>query len=118
MLWSTEKTFFGQPVKINSRTYDSNWKIATGQGDDFTTSYLLPSPYFLKNKLIVIDLSKQQALDTDLKAIQQVNLTGNLARDPISNTAVFFIIEEAKENSFRFFTKSYKSIVILFCFNI
>ena len=110
MLWSTEKTFFGQPVKINSRTYDSNWKIATGQGDDFTTSYLLHSPYFLKNKLIVSN--------TDLKAIQQVNLTGNLARDPISNTAVFFIIEEAKENSFRFFTKSYKSIVILFCFNI
>ena len=28
--------------------------------------------------MIAIDLSKQQALDTDPKAIQQINLTGNL----------------------------------------
>ena len=28
--------------------------------------------------VIAIDLSKQQALDTDPKAIQQINLTGNL----------------------------------------
>ena len=28
--------------------------------------------------MIAIDLSKQQALDTDPKAIQQINFTGNL----------------------------------------
>ena len=28
--------------------------------------------------VIAIDLSKQQALDTDPKAIQQINFTGNL----------------------------------------
>ena len=42
-----------------------------------------------------IDLSKQQALDADLKAIQQINFTGNLAQD--GNTTIFFITEEAKE---------------------
>ena len=47
--------------------------------------------------MIAIDLSKQQALDADPKAIQQINFTGNLARNPIANTTMFFIIEEAKE---------------------
>ena len=46
-------------------------------------------------KVIEIDLSKQQALDADLKAIQQINFTGNLAQD--GNTTIFFITEEAKE---------------------
>ena len=31
------KNFFNQPVKINSRPYDNIRKIATGQGDDYTT---------------------------------------------------------------------------------
>ena len=46
--------------------------------------------------MIAIDLSKQEALDADPKAIQQINFTTNL--DQSGNTAVFFIIEEAKEN--------------------
>ena len=46
-------------------------------------------------QIIVIGLSKQQALDADLKAIQQIDFTGNLTRD--GNTTIFFIIEEAKE---------------------
>ena len=31
--------------------------------------------------MIAIDLSKQQALDTDLRAIQQINFTENLDRE-------------------------------------
>ena len=45
--------------------------------------------------MIAIDLSRQQAFDTDSKAIQQINFTANLVRD--GNTAIFFIIEKAKE---------------------
>ena len=41
--------------------------------------------------MIVIDLSKQQALDTDPNAIQQINFTG------ANNRVMFFITEEAKE---------------------
>ena len=48
-----------------------------------------------KYKLIAIDLSKQQALDADPKAIQQIDFTGNL--DPDRNTTMFFIIEEVKQ---------------------
>ena len=45
--------------------------------------------------MIAEDLSKQQALDIDPRAIQQVNFTANL--DCAGNTTMFFIIEEAKE---------------------
>ena len=44
--------------------------------------------------MIAIDLSKQQALDADSRAIQQINFTANL--DRAGNTTMFFIIEEAK----------------------
>ena len=47
--------------------------------------------------MIAIELSKQQALDADPRAIQQINFTANLDRD--GNTAMFFIIEEAKEST-------------------
>ena len=47
--------------------------------------------------MIAIHLSKQQALDADPKAIQQINFTGNLDRNPVANTTMFFIIEKAKE---------------------
>ena len=38
---------------------------------------------------------KQQVLDADPRAIQQINFTANLDRS--GNTKMFFIIEEAKE---------------------
>ena len=63
--------------------------------------------------MVSIDLSKQQALDADPKAIQQINITENLDRTPITNTTIFSIIKKAK-NSFRFFTKNQKTILILF----
>ena len=45
--------------------------------------------------MIAVDLSKQQALDTDPRAIQQINFTANL--DRAGNTRIYFILEEAKE---------------------
>ena len=45
--------------------------------------------------MIAIDLSKQQALDADPKAIQQINFIANL--DRAGNTRFHFILQEAKE---------------------
>ena len=45
--------------------------------------------------MIAIDLSEQQALEADSKAIQRINFTKNLAGD--GQTAMYFIIEEAKK---------------------
>ena len=51
--------------------------------------------YFKKYyKIIAVDLSKQQVLDADPKAIHQVNFTANLDR---ANMSFYFILEEAKE---------------------
>ena len=73
------KNFFDQPINNNSKTYENIIKIATGQGDDYTIRCLLDYSYFKDHyKMIVIDLSKQQALDADPRAIQQINFTANL----------------------------------------
>ena len=90
------ENFFDQPIKNNKVTYDNTRKIAIGQGDDYTTGCLLDYSYFVNNcKMIAVDLSKQQALDADPRAIQQINFTANL--DRAGNTRVYFILEEAKE---------------------
>ena len=90
------KKFFDQPVKNNKIT-NENRKIAAGQGDDYTTGCLLDYAYFKDYyKMIVIDLSKRQALDSDPKAIQEINFTANLNR--AGNTRIFFILEKGKEN--------------------
>ena len=73
------KNLFDQPVRIDLIIYENIRKIATGEGDDYTTGYLLDCNYFENYyKIIAIDLSKQQALDADPKAIQQINFTINL----------------------------------------
>ena len=48
--------------------------------------------------MIAVDLSKQQALDADSKAIPQINFTANLER--IGNARIYFILEEEKEKTF------------------
>ena len=97
-------TFFSLPYvnslecKARPKIIDVNniRKIAAGQGDDYTTGCLLDYSYFMDTyKTIPVDLSKQQVLDADPRAIQQINFTANLER--AGNTRVFFILEEAKE---------------------
>ena len=77
--------------------YENIPKVATIQEDDYTNSCLLDYNYFKHYyRMIVIDLSKKQALDTDPKAIQKIHLTANL--DQQRKTVIYFITEEAKGN--------------------
>ena len=72
----------------------------SNQGDVYATGRFIDYYYF-KNyyKMIAIAIAtKQQALDVD----QKNNFTGNLPQQ----AAIFFIIKEAKKNSFNFFTKN------------
>ena len=52
--------------------------------------------------MIAIDLSKLQALEANLKAVQQINFTGYLERDENANTTILFITSEAKETALDF----------------
>ena len=62
---------FDQPLKNIKVTYENIRKIATGQGDDYTTGGLLDYPYSNDSyKMIAVDLSKQQALGADPRANQ------------------------------------------------
>ena len=95
------ENFFDQPIKDNKVTYENIRKVATGKRDDYTTGCLLDYPYFRDSyKMIAVDLSKQQALDADPRAIQQINFTANL--DRAGNTRIYFILEKAKETTLDF----------------
>ena len=105
-----EKTFLNQPVKNDKVTYENIRKIPIGQRDDYTTGCLLDYTYFKEYyKMITVDLSNQQALDADPKAIQQNNFTANL--DRAGNTRLYFILEEAKEIFLWIFTRNCKIFV-------
>ena len=110
------ENFFDQSIKDNKVTYKNIRKIATGQGDDYTTGCLSDYPYFKdSNKMIAIDLSKQQALDADPRVIPQINFTANL--DRAGNTRIYFILEESKETKINCKLSLVKSIVNIICNN-
>ena len=95
------ENFFHQPIKNDKVTYQNIRNICTGSGDDYTTSCLLDYPYFKDSyKMIAVDLCKQQALDADPRAIQQINFIADL--DRAGNKKIYFILEEAKDTILNF----------------
>ena len=70
------RKFFDHLARNDIGTYESIKKLLSVKG---MVTQLLDFPYSKENyKLIVIDLSKNKALDADPKAIQQISFTGNL----------------------------------------
>ena len=107
------KNFLDQPLENDKVTCENITKIATSQGDDYSTVCLLDYTYFKKYyKMIAVDLSKQQVLDAHPKAIQQINFTANL--DRANNTRFYFILEELKETVFEYSQGTVKVLVIQF----
>ena len=95
------RNFFDQPINSMNKTYENIRKIVSGKGDDYKTGCLLDYPYLKENyEMIGADLSRENELDADPRAIQRVNFTAKL--DRAGNTTIFFIIEEAKETIFEF----------------
>ena len=95
--------FFDQPLKNDVRKYDNFLKIASIQGDDYTSGCLVDYSYYEKYYKLV-----------DPKPIQQINFTRNLEEN---NAAIFFMLKKWKK-PFWFFHGNHESIIILFCFNI
>ena len=85
------ENFFDQLIKNNKITYENIKKVATGQGDDYTTGCLLDYPYFKDSyKMITVNLSKQKALDADPRAIQQINFAVNLDTEGNARSISFY----------------------------
>ena len=60
--------------------------------------------------MIAIDLSRQEVLDADPRAIQKINFTLNLDRK--GNKTMFFIIEEEKETVLDFSQRTVKALCV------
>ena len=73
------RNFYDQPINDQIKKYDETRKVATGKGDDYTTGCLLDYQYFQDHyQLIAVNLSKQNELDADPRAIQQIEFYGML----------------------------------------
>ena len=67
------RNFYDQPINDLTKQYYEVRKVSTGKGDDYITRFLLDYAYFRDHyRLIAVDLSNQEALDADPRAIQQI----------------------------------------------
>ena len=96
-IMTNRKTFYDQSVKNDLREYENIRKITTGQEIDYTTGCLLDYSYFQKySNVVAIDISKQEPLDSDLKAIQPSNFTRYL--DQIEMQQCFLLKKKQKKS--------------------
>ena len=86
------KYCYDQPINDSIKQYDEIRKISAGQSDDYTTGCLLDFADFEKNyRLIAVNLSKQKALNSDSRAIQQIIFTGKSSRSKYkSNNLLYY----------------------------
>ena len=90
------KNFIDQPIKNIKVTYENITKITIGQGNDYTSDCLLDYSYLKESyKMVSVDPSRQQILDNDPRANQQIDFPANL--DRVDNKKIYFILEEAEE---------------------
>ena len=74
-----ERNFYDESVNDLVKQYDEIKKTAAAQGDDYTTECLLDYQYFKDHyNLIAVDLSKQNELDADSRAVKQIQFYGML----------------------------------------
>ena len=83
----------------DKKLFENIWKHSKNCNwpwNESTSGSLLDYNHFKKYCIIItIDLSKQQALDADPKAMRQISFIGNL--DRTEGAIMFFIIEETKK---------------------
>ena len=97
------RNFYDQPINDLLKQYDEVRKVSTGYGDDYTTGSLLDYVYFKGHyKLIADDLSKEKALDTDLRAIQQLVFEQVVGGDNSTKIRSYTILKQSKETVLEF----------------
>ena len=102
------RNFYDQPIK----QYDEVRKVSTGYDDDYATGCLLDYAYFKDNCWeVAVDLSKQKALDTDTRAIQQKVFQGVLGGHNDIKVRLYIILKQSKESKLEF-SKGTANIVI------
>ena len=92
------RNFYDQPINDKIKLHDESRKVSTGYGDDYTTGCLLDYAYFEDDyRLIAVDLSKQNALDADLRAIQKTLFLIVVGEADGTKLWLYIILEKSKE---------------------
>ena len=102
------KSFYDQSIDSDAKRCKKIRKLATGEGEDCTTGYLLNYDY-IKNhyRLIAVDLCRQKELNDDPRSSQQIELVGQLKNPDdvvVGNECMFVltILEKIKETRLKF----------------
>ena len=108
------RNFYDQSINDLIKRYDKVRKVSTGQDDDYTTGCLLDYTYFKDNyRLIAANLSKQKALDSYPRAIQQIVFQGVVGgADNHKNKTVYYL-EKSKEAVLEFYKRTAKVLWII-----
>ena len=92
------RNFYDQRINDWIIQYDEVRKVSTRQGGDYIKRCLLDYAYFKDScRLIVVDLSKQKALDTDPRAIQQIIFQGVAGGADNRKIKFYTILEKSEE---------------------
>ena len=76
------RDFYDQNINDTIKMYDEIRKTALGKGDDYITGCLLDYYYYKKlYKLVCCNLSMQSILDSDPRAVQQIEFLYRLDND-------------------------------------
>ena len=98
------RNFYDNPIESDIEKYRELKKVMIGKGEDYTGS-LLDYNYFKKHyKLVAVDLSKQKELDTDPRAIQEIEFKYMLGTD----STIYWVLEKSKETILEFYKGTVK----------
>ena len=93
------RNFYNNPIESEIEKYRELTKVMIGKGEDNTTGSLFDFNYFDKHyKLVAVDLSKQNELDADPIAIQQIEFKYMLR----TNSTIYWVLEKSKETILEF----------------
>ena len=89
------RNFYDQPTDDIIKQYGKVRKVSARQGNGYTTGWLLDYAFSKGNyRLIAVDLSKQNALYADPRAIQQIVFQGVLGRADNIKIRLYAILEK------------------------
>ena len=99
------RNFYDNPIETDIEKYRELNKVMIGKRQDYTTGSLLDFNYFNEHyKLVAVDLSKQNELDADPRAMQQIEFKYMLQID----STIFWILEKSKETLLEFYKGTVK----------
>ena len=98
------RNFYDNPIESDMEKYRELKKVMIGKGEDYTTGSLLDFNYFLKHKLVAVDLSKQKKLDANPRAIQQIEFEYMLG----INSTIYWVLKKYKETILEFYKGTVK----------